>query len=361
MKGSIYIEAFKEANVIEAIQGISALRENSIKLVPMSEMVQVFNYDLFQKVDLQPKQWVRIKSGVYENDLAQVIKVEDPINRIWIRLVPRLTENDTFAKNQDKNRKIRPKQKLFNPEKFENVEKKNHPSLSEMVYHYNKFTFQDGFLIKNVKAKSLITEDVLPRIEELQIFDLIKMKNDQEVDNLLEAIQETRITRKKKFSKGDKVKVIKGEVKGLTGKVDSHQDKIVKLYADIEGYNQLLEFPEDFLVKEFLPGDRVKVVVGPHAGKYGLIVKIEDESASIFSDATNSEFKVSCNDIVFSNYVMNEVQHNMYYSFGDIVKINGTSAICYVLDVNKFSLKLIDLRGAVSKVSVSEVVKITQR
>ena len=330
-------------------------------------MTQVFNYDLIQKVDLKPKQWVRMKTGLYENDLAQVISIEDPINRIFIRVVPRLTEADEAhsKSTHDKRKSVRPRQKLFNPEKHQNVTAKTHPVLREQVYNYNKCTFKDGFLVKSVKAKSLITEDVVPKIEELQIFDLIKMKNGEEyskmdIDNLLETIQETRISKKKKFSKGDKVKVVKGELKGITGKVDSHLERYVKIYADIEGFGDLLEFTEDFLVKEFLPGDLVKAVIGPHAGKHGLIVKVEEESASIFSDSTNSEFKVSCHDIVFSNYVLNEIQQNMYYSFGDLVKINGTNAICYILDVNVYSLKLIDLRGSVKKVSVSEVTKLTQ-
>ena len=78
LKGYIYVEAFKEANVREAVSGISALRENSIKIVPLTEMTQVFNFDQIQKVDLKPKQWVRIKTGFYEGDLAQVVHIEDP-------------------------------------------------------------------------------------------------------------------------------------------------------------------------------------------------------------------------------------------------------------------------------------------
>ena len=64
---------------------------------------------------------------------------------------------------------------VFNPERFENVDKKNHPSLSEQVYTYNKMSFQNGFLVKFVKAKSLITEDVVPKIEELQIFFAVRL------------------------------------------------------------------------------------------------------------------------------------------------------------------------------------------
>jgi len=53
LKGYIYVEAFKEANVREAIAGMSSLKENSIKIFPNPEMVLVFNFDKLEKVDLK--------------------------------------------------------------------------------------------------------------------------------------------------------------------------------------------------------------------------------------------------------------------------------------------------------------------
>ncbi len=371
------MEAFKEANVREAVQGISALRENSIMIVPMTEMTQVFGFDKIQKVDLKAKQWVRMKSGLYEGDLAQVVHIEDPMNRIFIRLVPRIqeesslnsscnTKRDSIGDYSKKLKKsVRPRQKLFNPTSYKDVAKKSHPVLRDQIYTWNKQTFKDGFLIKSVKAKSLITEDVIPKIEELRVFDLVKMRNEggsnMDIENLINTIQETQINKKKKFAKGDKIKIIKGGLKGITGRIDSHSEGIVRVIADVEGFNDVLEIPEDFVVKEFLPGDLVKVVIGPHIGKHGLIVKVEDDTAFIFSESSNSEFKVSCHDIVYSNFQMNETEHNLYFQLGDLVKINGTNTICYVLDVHKYSLKLIDTRSEVRKVSVNEVTKLTQR
>lgn len=371
LKGYIYVEAFKEANVREAVSGISALRENSIKIVPLTEMTQVFNFDQIQKVDLKPKQWVRIKTGFYEGDLAQVVHIEDPMNKVYIRLVPRIQE-DTFAGKRESNgdyskkKSVKPRQKLFNPQNFKDSVLKSHPILSQQCYMWNKQTFMDGFLIKSVRAKSLITEDVIPKIEELRVFDLAKMRQEgggtnMDIENLINTIQETQISKKKKFAKGDKIKIIKGGLKGITGRIDSHYEGVVRIIADVQDFTELLELPEDLVVKEFLPGDLVKVVIGPHVGKHGLIVKVEDDTAFIFSESTNSEFKASCHDIVYSNYQMNDSEQNLYYQLGDLVKINGTNTVCYVLDVHKYSLKLIDTRSEVKKVSVSEVTKLTQR
>lgn len=337
-------------------------------------MTQVFNYDKIQKIDLKPKQWVRIKTGLYEGDLAQVVHVEDPLNKIYIRLIPRLSEQTTIEKkdtigdyNKKLKKQVKPRQRLFNPKYYEDVMTKIHPILKEQIYSWNKMTFKDGFLIKSVRAKSLITEDVVPKIEELRIFDMAKMKfnEDEEIrmdfDSLISAIQETEINKKKKFVKGDKIKIIKGGLANITGKVMSHNNGIVHMMADIEGVNDLLELPEDYIIKNFLPGDLIRVVDGPHIGKSGLIVKVEDDTVIVFSESTMTEFKVSCHEIVSSADYSYETEHNSYYQLGDLVKINGTNIVCYVLDVHKYSLKLIDARGEIKNVSIKDVMKVTQQ
>lgn len=367
LKGSIYIEAFKEANVREAIQGISALKENSIKIVPLTEMTQVFNYDKLEKIDLKPRQWVRIKFGVYEGDLAQVLHVEDPINKIYVRMIPRISEAISKDSKDKKGKdSIRPKQKLFNPIYYDqhDIRTNTHPILREAVYVWNKMTFKDGFLVKSVRAKSLEYDNVVPKIDELKIFEQSKYKKDEDgnvdIDSLIQSIQDTEINKRKSFNKGDKVKVIKGSLIGITGKVTKHADGLVNIIPDIEGVTDILEFPEDQVIKQFLPGDIVRVINGPHIGKCGLIMKIEEDTAIIYSETTDIEVKVSLHDIVLSSQMIYETEQNSYFQLGDLVKINGSNAICYVLDVHKHSLKLLDTRSEIKNVSTRDVTKVTQ-
>ena len=105
-------------------------KENSLRIVPINEMTQVFEYDKIQKVELKNNQWVRMKGGLYQNDLAQVIYIEDQISKIFIKIIPRIIEQN---QNVDKNinigeynkkikKNIRPKQKLFNPKNFDGVQ-----------------------------------------------------------------------------------------------------------------------------------------------------------------------------------------------------------------------------------------------
>jgi transcription elongation factor SPT5 len=352
--------------------GISSLRENSIKIVPLTEMTGVFNFDKIQKVNIKANQWVRIKSGLYENDLAQIVHIEDPMSKIYIRIIPRLvsesfeSKKDTIGEYSKKIRKsVKPPQKLFNPLNFSDAIQKHHPILSEQCHMWNKQSFINGFLIKSVRINSLITEDIVPKIEELKIFEMVKYKSEDDdksynIKNILDSLDHIQIQRKRKFTKGDKIKIIKGGLKGITGKIDFHSEGVVRVVPDIEGITDLLEFPEDYVVKEFLPGDLVKIISGPHIGKQGLIVKVEEEAAYIFSESTNSEFIVGIHDLVYSNFFSNEHDTNSFYNLGDLVRVNGMSNnISYIIEVNKYNLKLIDTRSEVKRVSVNEVTKLT--
>lgn len=374
LKGYIYIEAYKEANVREAISDITALRENSIKIVPLTEMTAVFNYDKIVKIDLKPKQWVRMKTGLYEGDLAQVVAIEDPINKIYVRMVPRLTEQVAQKeKNKssigDYNKKLKknlkPLQRLFNPKNYYDVETKNHPILRDKVYCYNRNTFKDGFLIKSVRAKGLLTEDVVPTIQELRIFESSKHSKEEDggtmdFDTLINTIQDTEIYKKNTFNKGDRIRITKGNLIGITGKVVSQDNGLVSFTADVEGINDILEISEKYVSKRFMPGDLIRVISGNHLGKHGLIMKIEEDTAYVFSESLNSQFKVATHDIIQSSQHINETDYNSYYQLGDLVKINLTNQICYVLDIQKHSLKLIDTRSEIKSISTKDITKETR-
>jgi transcription elongation factor SPT5 len=365
LKGYVYIEAFKEANVREAIQGISALYENSIKIVPLAEMIAVFNFDKIEKINLKAKQWVRIKTGDYQGDLAQVLLVEDQMNKIYVRLVPRLSDNpDRKEKKAIQKDSARPRKKLFNPTYYDQSEIKQvvHAMLRENVYNYNKMNFTlDGFLVKAVKAKSLEIEGVVPQIEELKIFDFSKYKNeDSNIESLINTMEQSDISQKKHFIKDDKVKIVKGELMNITGKVVNHGGGIVSMMLDMQELNDIYEIPEAYVVKLFLPGDLVRVIRGTNVGKSGLIVRIEDDIAIIYSESTDSELKVSLHDIIKSSQTTGDVEQNTYFNLGDLVKINGTNNICYVLDVQKHSLKLLDIKSQIQNVGTRDVVKLAQ-
>jgi len=228
--------------------------------VPLDEMTAVFNYDKVEKYDIKNNQWVRLKSGVYDGDLAQVVKVEDSINKIYVRTIPRLGDvkieerkEDTFKKT---NKNMIPHQKLFNPTLYRDAEKKTNFKNFNDVYLWNKL----------IKAKSLVLDGVEPKLEELKIFNTtyVEESNNSNNEKLKESFDSLNIDnlnlRKSKFQKGDKIKVVKSSLMNLTGIVENYSNGIVQIIpTNLDDFNDILEIPEEHVVKNFMPGDNIRV------------------------------------------------------------------------------------------------------
>jgi transcription elongation factor SPT5 len=118
VEGYIYVEAFKEIHVKEAIAGLATILGNKCMLVGKEEMPGIYANDK-QNINLAKYQWVRVKQGLYGGDLGLVEETED--NKVWLRLIPRLDiskdQQKGTAPDKAKNKftSFRPPQKIFNP------------------------------------------------------------------------------------------------------------------------------------------------------------------------------------------------------------------------------------------------------
>jgi transcription elongation factor SPT5 len=101
VEGYIYIEAFKEIHVREAIKGLSAVLGGNLSLVELSEMTGIYGgisgFNEKKRTQLRKHQWVRIKNGLYNGDLGLV--EENAGDKVWLRVIPRL---DMKPKKNDK-------------------------------------------------------------------------------------------------------------------------------------------------------------------------------------------------------------------------------------------------------------------
>lgn len=73
LKGYIYVEAYKQTHVKQAIEGVGNLRMGQWQqqMVPIKEMTDVLRV-VKEMAHLREKQWVRLKRGIFKDDLAQV-------------------------------------------------------------------------------------------------------------------------------------------------------------------------------------------------------------------------------------------------------------------------------------------------
>jgi len=368
LKGKIFIEAFNERDIIYAIQGMTNTYQNSIQVIPINERMQIFEYDKFEKVDINNNQLVRIKQGNYEGDLAKVVYIQDPVNKIYIALIPRIYDNNKsknnsfnvapFSKLRANNR---PRQKLFDRKKNYGVDVINiHETYGDCL-KFGKFKFRDGLLIKPVRISSLETENINPKEEELQKLGCYKDENGIYRDKNDE--QELIISKNNliKYKKGDKIKFTTGDYKGITGTVIAQNGNKVTAKLDLKDTPGEYEFPVNMVSRDynFKPGEIVYVRNGNNKGKNGIIIKImDDNNVTIYDEITQTKFIAKNSDLILSNNMTFDDEENSMFKIGDLVHIKNSNIICYIIDSNKFILKVVTTRNEIKKISVREAEKI---
>jgi DNA helicase HerA-like ATPase len=85
----IFIEAFRKPAVFEAIAGLNFCL-SKIDVIPLNEMTKIYETQINSGKPLpEPRNWVRIKSGVYDKDLGIVEKIIGD-DKMWVKLIPRI-------------------------------------------------------------------------------------------------------------------------------------------------------------------------------------------------------------------------------------------------------------------------------
>ncbi|KAJ1966623.1 transcription elongation factor spt5, partial [Dimargaris xerosporica] len=316
LKGYIYIEARKQAYVQAAIDRINGLFASTIMLVPINEMVDVVKIRR-REAQLQPGSWVRVKRGKYAGDLARVIGVEDALDKVEIRLIPRLdygnqhreaADADDAAKKRKKGgfpysnpNEPRPPQRLFNPREADKLDRsKPLMARGRGVYVYGADTFRDGFLEKAVKVNSLITQNVNPTLDEITKFSTADGGDEEEQALSLSALAGSAATETlsaESIRPGDNVEVTEGDMVHVHGIVTSVDGDVAHVHPLVEGLPDSLRFPIRQLRKRFRTGDHVRVVSGHHTGETGMIVTVADNVVTLLSDLSVKEVTVFARDL----------------------------------------------------------------
>uniref|UniRef100_A0A8C7J0G1 Transcription elongation factor SPT5 n=1 Tax=Oncorhynchus kisutch TaxID=8019 RepID=A0A8C7J0G1_ONCKI len=290
VKGYIYVESYKQTHVKAAIDGIGNLRMGfwNQQMVPIKEMTDVLKV-VKEVTNLKPKSWVRLKRGLYKDDIAQVDYVEPSQNTISLKMIPRIdldrikarmSMKDWFAKRK---KFKRPTQRLFDAEKIRSLGGDVSHDGDFMIFEANRYS-RKGFLFKSFAMSAVITEGVKPTLSELEKFE------DQPEGIDLEVVTETAgKEREHNLQAGDNVEVCEGELINLQGKILSVDGNKITIMPKHEDLKDPLEFPAHELRKYFRMGDHVKVIAGRYEGDTGLIVRVEENFVILFSDLTMHE------------------------------------------------------------------------
>ncbi|CAI9115613.1 OLC1v1016567C2 [Oldenlandia corymbosa var. corymbosa] len=332
LKNYIYIEADKEAHVKEACKGMRNIYASAkIMLVPIKEMTDVLAVES-KAVDIARDTWVRMKTGTYKGDLAKVVDVDNVRQKVTLKLIPRIDLQALAAKLDGREVPKKKNKTFIPPPRFMNidearelhirVERRRDPMSGDYFQNIGGMMFKDGFLYKTFSMKSISTQNIQPTFDELEKFRQPSENGDADVASL-----STLFANRKKghFLKGDRVIVVKGDLKNLKGAVEKVEEDTVHIKPFEKGLPATLAISEKELCKYFEPGNHVKVVAGATEGATGMVVSVEGHVVNIVSDTTKELLRVFADNVVESSEVTTGVTRIGDYELHDLVQLDDMS------------------------------------
>lgn len=384
LKGIFWVEADKEAHVKQALDGLPNIYRSKIALVELQERPETLHVPT-KSSDVGPGDWIRVKRGVYRGDIAQVLDVDEVKQSVSVKIVPRVDYAGWFNRKKEaflaeqrgeetKKRKRpptssgpRPQQQLFDRSLVDryiaeegemNLDPVRETNDGTMVFAGQRF--KDGFLFKNMSLATVDTYGVQPTLDELETFSKKKSvdengveKDDMDVD--------TPAAKKKagpstvQLARGDLVRISEGEFKNLIGTVVSVQEgQSVRVEPkNMPDFKEIVEVPINSAEKYFAVGDHIKVLRGVFAGETGLITKLENDVARVFSDASKKEIKVLTKDIQEASEVSTGGLKLGQYELYDLLEYGASNELGVIVRVERNGFQVLTVNNSLAFVEVA--------
>ncbi|KAF8065846.1 SPT5 [Scenedesmus sp. PABB004] len=314
LKGFLYVEAFRDSHVVEAVRGLRTIYGfKGARLVPLRERPAAVTVNRAAKAAIERDSWVRVRGGLYKDDLAKVVDVDYAGGRATVKLVPRL-DLAAMAKDMSGGGKrnpfgrqaVRPPPKPFRAKEAGELglpvgKDRNDPAIITLNTH----RFLDGYTLRGVSLKGLILQDVAPPLDEVSRFNAAGAAGELEdvadptsgLKQLLKALPDGGAARAT-YVKGDRVMVVAGELNTLEGTVeDVKLDEGKLLVRPDMMAGEVVELELDEVQKLFKPGDHVRVLSGPHEGARGMVVVVKEGVCVLVPDTRQGELQVFVKDL----------------------------------------------------------------
>ncbi|RAL62956.1 hypothetical protein DID88_004045 [Monilinia fructigena] len=362
MKGFIYVEAQRQADILTAMDGLmNVYPRTKMMLVEIKEMPDLLRVTKSPTIEVGA--YVRLRRPAkYAGDLAQVIEVTDTGLELRVRYVPRLDyglHEDTTIVDGKRKRPVagpRPPQRLFS----EAEAKKRHAKHLQgrpdtKIWNYFNEEYVNGYCEKEVKIQALITKDVNPTLEEVTRFASGAEDGTENLDLNALAASLKASTANASYLPGDVIEVYEGEQKGVVGKAVSVTGDIVTM-AVSEGAlrGQTIEIPIKGLRKRFREGDHVKVIGGSRfRDEVGMVVKIIEDRVTLLSDQGNNEITVFSKDLREASDSGGSGALGKY-ELWDLVQLDPSTVAC-IIKVDRESLVVLDQNGSNRTVIPSQI------
>lgn len=351
VKGYVYIEAYKQTHVKAIINNVSALKIGTWKqdMVPIKEMTDVLRV-VKEQSGLKPKQWVRLKRGLYKDDIAQVDYVDLAQNQVHLKLLPRIdytrlrgalrtVQSESEAAKRKKKR--RPAAKPFDPEAIRAIGGEVTSDGDFLIFEGNRYS-RKGFLYKNFTMSAILAEGVKPSLTELERFE----EQPEGIDIELAAPAKDDPTSLHSFSMGDNVEVCSGDLANLQAKIIAIDGTMITVMPKHDALKDPLVFKPNELRKYFKQGDHVKVLAGRYEGDTGLIVRVEPHRVVLVSDLTMHELEVLPRDLQLCSDMATGVDSLGQFQWGDMVQLDPQT-VGVIVRLEKENFHVLGMQGKV--------------
>lgn len=357
VKGYIYIEAYKQSHVKSAMEGISNLRLGIWRqtMVPINQMTDVLRV-VKEVPTLKRGAWVRLKRGIFKDDLAQVDYVDASQNTVHLKLIPRIDYTrmrgalkSSQPENDLKRKKPRrPAQKLFDTDAIRAIGGEVTQDGDFLNFEMNRYTHK-GYLYKSFAISAIVADGVKPTLSELEKFEEQSLAD-------MELTTSGREDDGHSFAPGDNVEVVEGELVNLMGAVTRVDGNKITIFPKHEDLKDELEFLAHELKKYFNQGDHVKVIAGRYEGDTGLIVRVEENMIVLFSDLTMHELKVLPRDLQLCADVATGVDSLGQFQWGDLVSLDAQT-VGVIVRLEKENFQVLNMHGKLVHVKPQAVHK----
>lgn len=127
-ESKIYIEAYDGTFVRRVVEGMSLFLSgyrNAFNLIDISKRTLLFEIEQKNR-PIPLNGYVRVRTGLYKGDLAQVVRLMEKEQKVVVRLVPRLDLRDLSGGSYSA-KSVRPPQRPFDSSKLpeKDVERQN--------------------------------------------------------------------------------------------------------------------------------------------------------------------------------------------------------------------------------------------
>jgi hypothetical protein len=271
--GCIAVEAIDRDDVYQLCHGIHDIYSNDISPI---DREQNLNY-LTEGPSYEPTEgsWVRLCRYPYQGDLAIVASVDSRSLTITVRCKPRIDLNPDSVKgkgNRKRKRGDRPAQVLFDPSAVAKVYGSDSVSPRNQVYVFKNKIFREGWMDMDVKTGNFVP--ATPTRQELMSFRECSTIPEEYITRQLKVLNSIN------FRPGQSVKILRRDLAGSIGKVQSHRGDEVDVSLDEMSVPVTL--PISAIRQNFRTGDDIKVVFGHNIGCTGIVLSADGDLVNMW-------------------------------------------------------------------------------